>query len=117
MGTALIARRLQDQGRPHKYARRRTRVAKVPTEFQLLRGITRANPATRCEYAIIYGPAPAAEHPVRPLAPAPAAEHTAYIVACQLADEARNANGGPALNDRPTDAELKTTGQLVMELL
>ena len=49
--------------------------------------------------AIIYGPAPAAEYPVRPLATAPAAEHTAYIVACQLADEARNAkfpHGGPA---------------------
>jgi hypothetical protein len=61
--------------------------------------------------AIIYGPAPAAEYPVRPLATAPAAEHTAYIVACQLADEARNAkfsHGGPALNHRSSDAELKT---------
>ena len=63
--------------------------------------------------AIIYGPAPAAEYPARPLlATAPAAEHSAYIVACQLADDARNAkfpHGGPALNYRPTDAELKTT--------
>ena len=62
--------------------------------------------------AIIYGPAPAAEYRDRPLATAPAAEHTAYIVACQLADDARNAkfpHGGPALNHRPTDAELKTT--------
>jgi hypothetical protein len=61
--------------------------------------------------AIIYGPAQAAEYPVRPLATAPVAEHTAYIVACQLADEARNAkfpHGVPALNHRPTDAELKT---------
>jgi hypothetical protein len=61
--------------------------------------------------AIIYGPAPAVEYPVRPLATAPAAEHTAYIVVCQLADEARNAkfpHGVPALNHRPTDAELKT---------
>ena len=61
--------------------------------------------------AIIYGPAPAAEYSARPLATAPAAEHTAYIVACQLADEDRNVKfpyGGPALNHRPTDAELKT---------
>ncbi len=61
--------------------------------------------------AIIYGPAPAAEYPARPLATAPAAEHTAYIVACQLADEIRDAkfpHGGPALNHKPTDAELKT---------
>ncbi len=61
--------------------------------------------------AIIYGPAPAAEYPARPLATAPVAEYTAYIVACQLADEARNAkfpHGGPALNHKPTDAELKT---------
>ena len=39
--------------------------------------------------AIIYGQAPVAEYPARPLATAPAAEHTAYIVACQLADEIR----------------------------
>ena len=61
--------------------------------------------------AIIYGPAPAAVYPVRPLAIAPVAEHTAYITACQLADEIRDAqfpHGGPALNHRPTDAELKT---------
>ena len=61
--------------------------------------------------SIIYGPAPAAVYPVRPLAAAPVAEHTAYIIACQLADEARDAqypHGGPALNHRPTDAELKT---------
>jgi hypothetical protein len=61
--------------------------------------------------AIICGPAPAAEYPARPLATAPAAEHTAYIVACQLADEIRDAkfpHGGPALNHNPTDAELKT---------
>jgi hypothetical protein len=61
--------------------------------------------------AIIYSPAPAAEYLVRPLATAPVAEHTAYIVACQLADEIRDAkfpHGGPALNHKPTDAELKT---------
>ena len=61
--------------------------------------------------AIIYGPAPAADYPARPLATAPVAEHTAYIVACQLADEVRNTkfpHGGPALNHKPTDAELKT---------
>ena len=60
--------------------------------------------------AIIYGPAPAAVYPARSLATAPAAEHTAYIVACQLADEIRDAkfpHGGPALNHKPTDAELK----------
>ena len=54
--------------------------------------------------AIIYGPAPAADYPARPLATAPVAEHTAYIVACQLADEVRNAkfpHGGPALNHKP----------------
>ena len=60
---------------------------------------------------IIYGPAPAANYPARPLATAPVAEHTAYIVAYQLADETRDAkfpHGGPALNHKPTDAELKT---------
>jgi hypothetical protein len=60
--------------------------------------------------AIIYGPSPAAVYPARPLATAPAADHTAYIVACQLADEIRDAkfpHGGPALNHKPTDAELK----------
>jgi hypothetical protein len=61
--------------------------------------------------AIIDDPAPAAEYPASPLATAPAAEHTAYIVVCQLADEIRDAkfpHGGPALNHKPTDAELKT---------
>ena len=61
--------------------------------------------------AIIYGPASASEYPARPLVTAPTAEHTAYIVACQLADEIRNAkfpHGGPALNHKPTDVELKT---------
>ena len=61
--------------------------------------------------AIIYGPKPAAAYPPRPLATAPAAQHTAYITACQQADEVRDAqypHGGPALNHRPTDAELKT---------
>ena len=66
---------------------------------------------------IIYGPAPAPVYPVRPLATAPAADHTAYVAACQLADEIRDAqypHGGPALNHRPTDAELKT---IVLEAL
>ncbi len=61
--------------------------------------------------AIIYGPAPAAIYPARPSSTAPVAEHTAYIIACQQADEARDAqfpHGGPALNHKPTDAELKT---------
>ena len=47
----------------------------------------------------------------RPSSTAPVAEHTAYIIACQQADEARDAqfpHGGPALNHKPTDAELKT---------
>jgi hypothetical protein len=60
---------------------------------------------------IIYGPAPAAIYPVRPLSTAPVAEHTAYIIACQQADEASDAqfpHGGPALNHKPTDAELTT---------
>ena len=63
------------------------------------------------EDKIIYGPAPPPIYPVRPLATAPVAEHTAYVTACQLADEVRDAqypHGGPALNHRPTDAELKT---------
>jgi hypothetical protein len=62
--------------------------------------------------AIIYGPAPAATYyPARPSSTAPVAEHTAYIIACQQADEVRDAqfpHGGPALNHKPTDAELKT---------
>ncbi len=61
--------------------------------------------------AIIYGPAPAATYPTRPASTAPVAEHTAYIIACQQADDARDAqfpHGGPALNHKPTDAELKT---------
>ena len=59
--------------------------------------------------AIIYDcPAPAAEYPARSLATAPVAEYTAYIVACQLADDAEFPHGGPALNHKPTDAELKT---------
>ena len=41
--------------------------------------------------AIIYGPSPAAVYPARPLATALATEHTAYIVACQLANEIRDA--------------------------
>jgi len=60
---------------------------------------------------IIYGPAPPPVYPARPLATAPVAEHTAYVTACQLADEIRDAqypHGGPAMNHRPTDAELKT---------
>ena len=51
--------------------------------------------------AIIYGPA----------SNAPAAQLTAYIEACQAADELRDAqypHGGPALNHRPLDSELKT---------
>eukprot|EP01036_Dinobryon_divergens_P062020 gene62020-biopygen39116 len=56
----------------------------------------------------IYGHAPAPEYPIRPLA---TADHTAYVAACQLADEIRDAqypHVGPALNHRPTDTELKT---------
>ncbi len=62
--------------------------------------------------AVIYGPAPAAIYSARPSSTAPVAEHIAYIIiACQQADEARDAqfpHGGPALNHKPTDAELKT---------
>ncbi len=61
--------------------------------------------------AIIYGPAPAAIYPARPSSTAPVAEHTAYTIAYQQADEARDAqfpHCGPALNHKPTDAELKT---------
>jgi hypothetical protein len=60
--------------------------------------------------AVIYGPLPAAAYPPRPLATAPAAEHTAYVAACQAADDARDAlypHGGPILNHRPPDSELK----------
>ena len=60
---------------------------------------------------IVYGPKPPAVYPPRPAGTAPAAEHTAYVNACQLADEIRDADyphGGPALNHWPTDAELKT---------
>ena len=60
--------------------------------------------------AVIYGPAPAAIYPARPQATAPAAQLQAYIEACQAADELRDAqfpHGGPALNHRPLDGELK----------
>ena len=39
---------------------------------------------------IIRGPLPAAVYPHRPLAAAPAAQHTAYVAACQAADELRD---------------------------
>ena len=61
--------------------------------------------------AVIYGPPPAAEYPVRPASTAPAVQLPAYIEACQAADELRDAkfpHGGPALNHRPPDSELKT---------
>jgi hypothetical protein len=61
--------------------------------------------------AIIYGPVPVVMYPTRPSSTAPVAEHTAYIIACQQADDVRDAqfpHGGPALNHKPTDAELKT---------
>jgi hypothetical protein len=60
---------------------------------------------------VIYGPAPAAIYPARPPATAPAAQLQAYIEACQTADELRDAqfpHGGPALNHRPLNSELKT---------
>jgi hypothetical protein len=41
--------------------------------------------------AIIYVPAPAATYPARPASTAPVAGHTAYIIACQQADDARDA--------------------------
>ena len=40
MGATFITRCCQDQIGSHKYAGRRPRMAQVPTEFQLLRGIT-----------------------------------------------------------------------------
>ncbi len=61
--------------------------------------------------AVIYGPAPAAIYPARPPATAPAAQLQAYIEACKTADELRDAqfpHGGPALNHRSLDSELKT---------
>ncbi len=61
--------------------------------------------------AIIYGPAPAAEYPIRPASTAPAVQLQAYIEACQAADDLRDAqfpHGGPPLNHRPPDSELKT---------
>ena len=61
--------------------------------------------------AVIYGPPPAAEYPARPASTAPAAQLQAYVEACQAADELRDAqfpHGGPALNHRPPDSELKT---------
>ena len=61
--------------------------------------------------AVIYGPAPAAIYPARPAATAQTAQLQAYIEACQAAEELRDAqfpHGGPALNHRPLDSELKT---------
>ncbi len=61
--------------------------------------------------AVIYGPAPAAIYPARSLSTSPPAQLQAYIEACQAADVLRNAqfrHGGPALNHRPLDSELKT---------
>ncbi len=61
--------------------------------------------------AVIYGPLPAAEYPARPASTAPAVRLQAYIEACQAADELRDAqfpHGGPAINHRPPDSELKT---------
>jgi hypothetical protein len=62
--------------------------------------------------AVIYRPAPAAIYSARPPATAPTAQLQAYIEACQTADKLRDAqfphDGGPALNHRPLDSELKT---------
>ena len=61
--------------------------------------------------AVIHGPAPAAICPARPAATAPAAQLQAYIETCQAADKLRDAqfpHGGPVLNHRPLDSELKT---------
>ncbi len=83
-------------------------MAQVPPEFQLLRRISRVNAATgrqRCHHLS------AAIYPARPSSTAPVAEHTAYIITYQQADEARDVQfpyGEPALNHKPTDAELKT---------
>jgi hypothetical protein len=60
---------------------------------------------------VIYGPALAAIYLTRPPATAPTAQLQTYIEACQTADELRDAqfpHGGPALNHRPLDSELKT---------
>ena len=60
---------------------------------------------------VIYGPAPAAICPARPPSSSSPAQLQAYIEACQAADELRDAqfpHGGPALNHRPLDSELKT---------
>jgi hypothetical protein len=59
---------------------------------------------------IIRGPIPPAVYPARPLVNAQAAEHTAYVTACQAVDELRDAQnplGGPSINYRPPDSELK----------
>ena len=61
--------------------------------------------------AVIYGPAPAAIYPAWPPSTSPPAQLQAYIEACQMADELRDAqfpHGGPTLNHRPLDSELKT---------
>jgi len=61
--------------------------------------------------AVIYGPPPTAEYPARPASRAPAAQLQAYFEACQAAEELRDAqfpHGGPSLNHRPPDSELKT---------
>jgi hypothetical protein len=60
---------------------------------------------------IYYGPTPAAIYPVRPAATVPAPQLRAYIEACRAVDELRDSqfpHGGPALNHRPLDSELKT---------
>ncbi len=61
--------------------------------------------------AVIYGSAPAAIYLASPAATAPAAQLQAYIEAYQAADELRDAqfaHGGPVLNHRPLNSELKT---------
>ena len=107
MGATLITRCCQDQIRGDDPGWR-----KYLHNFNYFVGSLEQTLQRDANDAIIYGPAPAAVYPARPLATAPAAEHnTAYIVACQLADEIRDAkfpHGGPALNHKPTDAELKT---------
>jgi hypothetical protein len=66
----------------------------------------------RANGAVIYGPAPpAAIYPARPPSTSQPTQLQAYIEACQAADELRDAqfpHGGPALNHRPLDSELKT---------
>ena len=79
-------------------------MAEVFTNFNYFVGSLEQTMQRDANDAVIYGPAPAAIYPARPAATAPTAQLQAYI---ELRD-AQFPHGGPALNHRPLDSELKT---------